>query len=91
MGGHAVAQIGGILASAMMVPKQAKGPSESQRQEQSQLSVASLKASMRSRDGEKKTAFQISVFVPRFRTVSASILGSFDFRQSLPRACPGSM
>jgi hypothetical protein len=66
--GHVVAQIGGILASAMMVPMQAKGPSESQRQKQPQPSVASLKACMRTCDGEKKTASQVSVFVSGFRT-----------------------
>ena len=54
MRGHAVAQIGGILTSAMMVPMQAEGPSEFQRQEQPQPSVASLKACMRTCDGEKK-------------------------------------
>ena len=66
MPGHVVAQIGGILASAMMVPMQAKGPSESQRQKQPQPSVASLKACMRTCDGEKKTASQVSVFVSGF-------------------------
>ena len=69
MRSHVVDQIGVILASAMMVPMQVHDPSASQRQEQARLSMASLTACMRTCDGEKIAASQISVFFSGFRTI----------------------